>query len=86
MGYPASRQIAMRSDWTYSTEYRHGTRLLKPGTVLSIKGERGRWRFIQHISTNTGVEWIDVASGDTCIRSFRPDRIRIVHTSKKGVR
>lgn len=76
----------MRPDWTYSTEYRHRNRVLRPGTVLSITGARGRWRFVQHIATAAGVEWIDVAEKDGGIRSFRPARIRTVHTSRKGMK
>jgi hypothetical protein len=57
-----------------------------PGTELSIKGERGRFRFIKHVQrrrpSGEEVEWIDVWGGpkhSPQLRSFRPDRVRTVH-------
>lgn len=66
-------------DWTITTEWRKGPRtLVTPGTELSIAGERGRFRFVRHISRPNGLEWVDVI-GTSGWRSFRPERVRRVH-------
>ena len=67
--------------WVKTREFKWNGRHISPGTVLSIKGERGRFRFIAHIKTPTS-EWIDVIGGVKGVdmwRSFYPDRIRTVH-------
>lgn len=79
----ARRKVAAAPppDWEASTELKVHGRIVRPGTELSIKGERGRFRFIKYVRRPArGVEWIDVADADEHIRSFRPDRIRRVHT------
>lgn len=54
-----------------------------PGTELSIKGERGRFRFIKWVRRpGRNTEWIDVWGGPKHapqLRSFRPERVRTVH-------
>ena len=84
---PAS---AIESDWTVTTEYtvqRNAyTKTLSPGTEISIVGERGRFRFMKHVARPDGTEWIDVwgsPKGAECTRSFRPNRIKTVHTKGK---
>lgn len=60
-------------------------RHLEPGTEVSIKGERGRFRFVAHVVSDSGAEWIDVIGGSKGVRmfrSFRPDRIKVVHTKR----
>lgn len=62
----------------------HG-RKVAPGTELSIKGQRGRFRFVKFVTTAT-TEWIDVwggPKGHEQMRSFRPDRIKTVHYVNK---
>lgn len=73
--------------WVVSEEYViHGRHLVK-GTEVSIKGERGRFRFIKHVyNPKTDTEWIDVVggiAGHESGRSFRPERVRTVHVKKK---
>lgn len=75
---PADRTIAT----TYTANGRHIT----PGTELSIRGARGRFRFVAHVRTHAGAEWIDVYGGPqgrTAWRSFAPDRITRVHRTTK---
>jgi hypothetical protein len=72
--------------WTVSKTFTHNGRHIERGTELSIKGERGRFRFISHVSTEAGAEWITVVGGPakvTMTRSFKPDRIRTVHRLTK---
>lgn len=77
----------MNSHWVVSEEFViHGRHLVK-GTEVSIKGERGRFRFIKHVyNPQTDTEWIDVVggmSGHEMGRSFRPERVKVVHVKKK---
>lgn len=57
-------------------------RKIERGTEVSIKGESGRFRFIQHVTNQNGVQWIDVVGGKKnyeMSRSFRLDRVKTVH-------
>lgn len=74
-------------DWIAETEVKINGRIVTPGTELSIRGERGRMRFIKKVTRpERGVEWIDVADGQGHIRSFRPERVRRVHRIGKTPR
>lgn len=58
------------------------SRKIERGTEISIKGESGRFRFIEHVTNVNGVEWVDVVGGKKGyekFRSFRLDRIKTVH-------
>lgn len=71
---------------TISTEYRHNGRVLTPGVEFSVKGRRGRFRFIHHVKTADGQEWVDGYGGTPNKprhRSFSPDRIVTVHRVAK---
>lgn len=68
-------------NWIVSTEIQINGRHVIPGTELKIKGERGRFRFLKHVQTETS-EWIDVIGGPKGTdqwRSFYPDRVKTVH-------
>lgn len=72
-------------DWEVTTELQINGRYVKQGTELKIQGERGRFRFMQHIKTETS-EWIDVWGGPRHreqTRSFRLDRVKRVHSKNK---
>jgi hypothetical protein len=73
--------------WTVSTTlHLPGRSLIEAGTEVSIRGERGRFRFLRHVTTTTGPEWVDVyggAKGHETLRSFRPERIRTVHRDRR---
>jgi len=73
--------------WIRSPSYMANGRHIDQTTELSIQGERGRFRFVQHVHNPTSnTEWIDVVGakkGVTGIRSFRPDKIKRVHYKKK---
>ena len=87
-GHPWPRvEGPIENDWTHTTQWEWNGRRVIPGTELSIKRERGRFKFVEHVSRPNGIEWITVwgGSGNTArtavreFRSFRPDRIRVVH-------
>lgn len=72
---------------TVTTTWRRGNQTLTPGTEVSIRGERGRFRFRQYVTTDAGVEWIDVwggVGGREAFRSFRPTEVRAVHRVSKA--
>lgn len=77
------RAKPLPTDWVETTEIVVNGRHVTPGTEISIRGERGRFRFIKHVSRPLrGVEWVDVwggPKGSEQWRSFRPDRVRRVH-------
>uniref|UniRef100_A0AAU8GP10 DUF7246 domain-containing protein n=1 Tax=Mycobacterium phage Pharb TaxID=3136626 RepID=A0AAU8GP10_9VIRU len=59
----------------------HG-RVLLPGTEVSIRGERGRFRFKSAARTSGGrivCDFIGGPAGHEQWRSFYPERIRTVH-------
>jgi hypothetical protein len=61
-------------------------RIVTYGTEVSIRGERGRFRFIQAVETPSGAQWLDFIGGPVKAekwRSFRPDRVRRVHRINK---
>lgn len=68
-------------DWEISYEMQINGRYVEPGTELKIEGQRGRFRFMQHVLTATA-EWIDVwggPKGAESTRSFRTDKVKRVH-------
>jgi hypothetical protein len=77
----------VNSHWVVSEEFVINGRHLVRGTEVSIKGERGRFRFIKHVyNPVTDSEWIDVVGGPAgheMGRSFRPERVRTVHIKKR---
>ena len=79
----------LTAEWTRTSEFSANGRNIERGTELSIKGESGRFRFIEHVRTPDGSEWITVYGGDSNLkgvrswRSFSPDRIRTVHWKEK---
>lgn len=68
--------------WVYLHEIQINGRNVTKGTELKISGERGRFRFVQHVTTSDGKVWIDVYGGPKhmeTMRSFYPDRVKRVH-------
>lgn len=80
---PRRRRPTLPADWIETTEIQLNGRDVTPGTELSIRGERGRFRFLKHVSRpERGIEWIDVyggPKGSEQLRAFRPERIKTVH-------
>jgi hypothetical protein len=72
--------------WIKLNHYQINRRTLKHGTEVSIRGERGRFRFIKAVQTPTGAVWLDFIGGPAKAekwRSFHPDRVRRVHRINK---
>ena len=71
--------------WTRSTSITANGRHVEVGTELSIKRVRGRFRFAEHVRSDSGAEWITVHGGPKGVRttrSFLPERIRTVHVKR----
>lgn len=70
-------------DWVESLEATVNGRILTPGTEVSIRGERGRFRFMKRVTRpERGIEWLEFWGGPKHSeqwRSFYPDRVRRVH-------
>jgi hypothetical protein len=84
-GLPQDR---LDAEWERSTSWTAPTgRRVEVGTEVSIKGERGRFRFVEHVDTGDA-EWLSVfgpvGQEHRCVRSFRPERVKVVHTKVKG--
>lgn len=74
-------------NWIRTHEYMSVTgRWLKPGTEFAVKGSRGRFRFIEHVETPDGKQWISAVGGTKGVqmhRAFRPEIVRRVYTKKQ---
>ncbi len=68
--------------WLVNEEYSANGRNIVKDTELSIKNEKGRFRFLKHV-INGDKEWIDVMSSNSQFRSFRPSQIKRVHWKNK---
>jgi hypothetical protein len=64
--------------WVVSEECRINNKLVTSGTELSIRGERGRFKFLKYV-INSEHEWIDVLGPTDQFRSFRIDQVKTVH-------
>jgi hypothetical protein len=74
-------------DWVISESILVNGRHVDAGTELTIKDERGRFKFVRHVyNPRLDVEWVDVvggAKGARQYRSFRQDKIKRVHYKNK---
>jgi hypothetical protein len=77
----------LSAHWVRTETFTINGRHVQRGTELSIQGERGRFKFIQHIyNPKIDVEWIDVVGGKKGVkevRSFRPTQVKRVHYKNK---
>ena len=75
------------ADWVREIEIRSPTgRVLTPGVEFKIRGERGRFRFVAHVLTDKGHDWVECvggASGVVMSRAFAWDRITRVYRDRK---
>lgn len=74
------------ADWTRSHTHTSARgRHLAVGTEFSVHGEPGRFRFAEHVVSPSGAEWVTAFGGPRKVnvcRSFRPERIKSVHTKR----
>lgn len=71
--------------WVENDEFQINGRNIVKGTEVSIRGERGRFRFMKHVKTDTA-EWVDVVGGTKGVsmwRSFEVSRVKTVHRKNK---
>ena len=76
------------ASWTKETEIRVRGRIVRPGTELSFKRERGRFRFVEQTTTPEGRVWLRVVGGPkgySTTRFFTPEQIRTVHVKKTTI-
>jgi hypothetical protein len=66
------------AEWVVSEEMTVNKRNVVPGTEISFRGQKGRFRFIKHV-INGEHEWIDVMNNSGQFRSFRPSEVKRVH-------
>lgn len=74
------------ADWTRETEIRVNGRVVVPGTEISFRGERGRFRFVERVTTPRGASWLSVIGGPKGVRTWRslPEaRVRTVHVKRQ---
>lgn len=72
--YPPGWQVSDRFVWN--------GRHIEVGTELTVRGIRGRVRFVKHVVTDKA-EWVDAIDRDKHFRSIAPERIRTVHRLNK---
>lgn len=79
---PMRKFRPMPAHWRVSDSVKVNGRILRPGTEVRIRGERGRFRFERHVQS-TRTEWIDVRTPDGRFRAFDVARVKTVHTTKR---
>jgi hypothetical protein len=80
-------RAAVPAHWQVAEVARVRGQVLTPGRELKVKGERGTFRFVRHVTnTRTGAEWIDVyggAAGHETMRAFYADKVTRVSRSRR---
>lgn len=83
----AADYVNPSAHWVVTTEWSANGRNLVPGTEISIRGERGRFKFQRHVfNPKNNREWVDVIGGPNGakqFRSFAPEQIKTVHWKNK---
>ncbi|AYN58545.1 hypothetical protein HOU70_gp64 [Arthrobacter phage Liebe] len=78
--------VRLPSSWSVFDAAAVNGRQLVPGTEVSIRGERGRFRFLKRVVLDDGREWLDFWGGPKGApqwRSFAPEQVRRVHRVNK---
>lgn len=77
---------ATPAHWDVADVARVRGQVLTPGRELRIRGERGTFRFVRHVTNaRTGAAWLDVYGGQAgheCLRAFRADRVTTVKRAR----
>lgn len=81
MGRRKKRERNIQPGWAITNHYQAPTgRWLGPGTELHIRGERGRFKFVEHVVSPVA-EWVWVRDKDRKYRAFSPERVSRVHVT-----
>lgn len=67
---------------TYHDAIKVGNLWLRRGQEVSIKGERGRFRFQSMVTTRRGTSWLNVTDHRGGTRSFDVEQIKTIHRVK----
>lgn len=84
--YTATPHINPSAAWEVRNTYQVNGRHMTEGSEVSIRGERGRFRFIRAVTTPAGNHWLDFiggTKGSEVFRSFHAERVRTVHRIAK---
>lgn len=72
--------------WTCADAAQLRGRIVRPGQALKIRGERGTFRFVRHVSLPDGREWVDVRDGNGALRAFYVGRVARVPRNAPAAR
>lgn len=59
-----------------------GVGLLQEGTIFSVKGSHGRFRYVTSSNNGTVIEAFGGISGHNQFRAFRPEQVTKIHKGK----
>jgi hypothetical protein len=79
---PRKLKKNLPADWHEFDHAEANGRRITVGTEVSIRGERGRFRFLKRVVRDSGKEWLDFwggPKGSENWRSFSAEQIRRVH-------
>lgn len=76
------KQKPLPEGWVVTEHLVANGRHVEKGTELTVRGIRGRVKFIKHVRTPKA-EWLEVLDRDQHFRSIYPDRVKTVHWKKK---
>lgn len=83
-----TQPITYPAGWVVDTETVINGRRVTVGQRLSVRGERGVFRFTKRVlNTDNGAEWISVIGGPPGAekwRDFRPEQVKTVHRMEAG--
>lgn len=74
----------LNPNWKIFDQVKVNGRILTKNTEFSVKGERGRFRFLKYVVSDK-YEWIDCIGGPKGyekMRAFSPERVRRVHVKR----
>jgi hypothetical protein len=74
-------EIKTPAHWDIEESIQINGRNVEAGTEISVKGERGRFRFLRKVTTPTA-SWIDCIGGRKgyeTYRSFETSKIKTIH-------
>ena len=80
------RRFDPSRSWIRSAEYPAPSgRWLRPGVEFAVRGERGRYRFLEHVDTGAA-QWVSAIGGTKGVRMYRafaPERVKKVFVGRQ---